>query len=62
MRFVLDRVEQLAAGCHPDVDRRELPVGRFGALGPRRIGAFGWSKAGRPPPAPYSLTSASGPG
>ncbi|MCB8901052.1 MULTISPECIES: acetylhydrolase [unclassified Streptomyces] len=46
VRFVLDCVEQLAAGCNPDVDRRELPAGLLGSLDPRRIGAFGWSKGG----------------
>ncbi|MFC9590893.1 alpha/beta hydrolase family protein [Streptomyces sp. NPDC056944] len=46
LRFVLDCVEQLAAGCNPDVDRRELPAGLLGSLDPRRMGAFGWSKGG----------------
>ncbi|MFG2396530.1 alpha/beta hydrolase family protein [Streptomyces lydicus] len=46
LRFVLDCVEQLAAGCNPDVDQRELPTGLLGSLDPRRIGAFGWSKGG----------------
>ncbi|GLW01519.1 alpha/beta hydrolase family protein [Streptomyces lavendulae] len=46
LRFVLDCVEQLAAGCNPDVDRRELPAGLLGSLDPRRIGALGWSKGG----------------
>ncbi|MFE2304586.1 alpha/beta hydrolase family protein [Streptomyces sp. NPDC059411] len=46
LRFVLDCVEQLAAGCNPDVDQRELPAGLLGSLDPRRIGAFGWSKGG----------------
>lgn len=46
LRFVLDCVEQLAAGCNPDVDQKELPAGLLGSLDPRRIGAFGWSKGG----------------
>ncbi|MEV3854255.1 acetylhydrolase [Streptomyces sp. NPDC050095] len=46
LRFVLGCVEQLAAGCNPDADRRELPAGLLGCLDPRRIGAFGWSKGG----------------
>ncbi|MDX3539395.1 acetylhydrolase [Streptomyces sp. MB09-01] len=46
LRFVLDCVEQLAAGCNPDVARRKLPAGLLGSLDPRRIGAFGWSKGG----------------
>ncbi|WP_371680522.1 alpha/beta hydrolase family protein [Streptomyces sp. NBC_01276] len=46
VRFVLDCVEQLAAGRNPDVDHRELPAGLLGSLDPRRMGAFGWSKGG----------------
>ncbi|MFE2481150.1 alpha/beta hydrolase family protein [Streptomyces sp. NPDC059389] len=46
LRFVLDCVERLAAGCNPDVDHRELPVGLLGSLDPGRMGAFGWSKGG----------------
>ncbi|MEU2507347.1 acetylhydrolase [Streptomyces sp. NPDC007863] len=46
LRFVLDCVEQLAAGSNPDVGRRELPTGLLGSLDPRRMGAFGWSKGG----------------
>ncbi|WP_280672563.1 acetylhydrolase [Kitasatospora sp. MAP12-44] len=46
LRFLLDCVEQLAAGCNPDVDRRELPAGLLGGLDPHRMGAFGWSKGG----------------
>ncbi|RPF25569.1 platelet-activating factor acetylhydrolase isoform II [Streptomyces sp. Ag109_G2-6] len=46
LRFVLDCVEQLAAGRNPDVDRKELPAGLLGSLDPRRTGAFGWSKGG----------------
>ncbi|WP_257581758.1 acetylhydrolase [Streptomyces sp. TLI_146] len=46
LRFVLDSVEQLAAGCNPDADRRKLPAGLLGSLDPRHTGAFGWSKGG----------------
>ncbi len=46
LRFVLDCAEQIAAGCNPDVDRRELPAGLLGGLDPHRMGAFGWSKGG----------------
>lgn len=46
LRFVLDCVEQLAAGCNPDVAQRKLPAGLLGSLDPRRMGAFGWSKGG----------------
>ncbi|MGV5037935.1 alpha/beta hydrolase family protein [Streptomyces sp. NRAIS4] len=46
LRFVLDCVEQLAAGCNPDVDQRELPAGLLGSLDPHCMGAFGWSKGG----------------
>ncbi|MFF4424629.1 alpha/beta hydrolase family protein [Streptomyces sp. NPDC001549] len=46
LRFVLDCVEQLAAGCNPDVARRKLPAGLLGSLDPQRMGAFGWSKGG----------------
>ncbi|WP_314614770.1 alpha/beta hydrolase family protein [Streptomyces stackebrandtii] len=46
LRFLLDCVEQLAAGRNPDVDHRLLPAGLLGSLDPRRIGAFGWSKGG----------------
>ncbi|WP_329125061.1 alpha/beta hydrolase family protein [Streptomyces sp. NBC_01465] len=46
LRFVLDCVEQLAAGCNPDAGRRELPAGLLGALDPRNVGVFGWSKGG----------------
>ncbi|MEI5519938.1 acetylhydrolase [Streptomyces brasiliscabiei] len=46
LRFVLDGVEQLAAGCNPDAGRRELPSGLLGSLDPRRVGVFGWSKGG----------------
>lgn len=46
IRFVLDRVEELAAGRNPDADRRPLPVGLARTLDPHRIGMFGWSKGG----------------
>ncbi|MEV7603570.1 acetylhydrolase [Kitasatospora sp. NPDC089797] len=45
-RFVLDCVEELAAGRNPDADGRALPEGLLGALDPQRIGMFGWSKGG----------------
>lgn len=44
IQFVLDCVEDLAAGRNPDADHRPPPVGLRGALDPRRIGMFGWSK------------------
>jgi dienelactone hydrolase len=44
VRFVLDRIEDLAAGRNPDAERRPLPVGLGAALDLRRIGMFGWSK------------------
>lgn len=46
LRFLLDCVEGLAAGHNPDVDGKPLPPGLLGALDPRCIGAFGWSKGG----------------
>ncbi|MFG2991807.1 alpha/beta hydrolase family protein [Streptomyces sp. NPDC048257] len=46
VRFVLDCIEQLAAGCNPDAAQRKLPAGLLGSLDPRRMGAFGWSKGG----------------
>ncbi|MEU6666021.1 acetylhydrolase [Streptomyces sp. NPDC046727] len=46
IRFVLDCVEDLAAGRSPDADGRPLPQGLAGAIDPRRIGMFGWSKGG----------------
>jgi len=46
IRFVLDRIEDLAAGRNPDAERRTLPAGLAGALDLRRIGMFGWSKGG----------------
>ncbi|WP_330461403.1 acetylhydrolase [Streptomyces sp. NBC_00820] len=44
IRFVLDRVEDLAAGRNPDAEHRPLPAGLLGTLDPQRIGMFGWSK------------------
>ncbi|GIH21221.1 alpha/beta hydrolase family protein [Rugosimonospora africana] len=44
LRFVLDRIEDLAAGRNPDADHRPLPAGLRGALDLDRIGMFGWSK------------------
>jgi predicted dienelactone hydrolase len=44
VRFVLDRVEDLAAGRNPDAGRRRLPDGLGAALDLRRVGMFGWSK------------------
>ncbi|MEN3615625.1 acetylhydrolase [Plantactinospora sp. ZYX-F-223] len=44
LRFVLDRVEDLAAGRNPDAERRPLPAGLGAALDLRRIGMAGWSK------------------
>ncbi|MEY9858193.1 putative dienelactone hydrolase [Catenulispora sp. GAS73] len=45
-RFILDRVEDIAAGRNPDVDRKPLPEGLAGSLDLERIGMFGWSKGG----------------
>ncbi|WP_229075182.1 acetylhydrolase [Actinoplanes sp. DH11] len=44
VRFVLDRIEDLAAGRNPDAGSRPLPAGLGAAVDPRRIGMFGWSK------------------
>ncbi|MGW0908619.1 alpha/beta hydrolase family protein [Streptomyces sp. NPDC002853] len=46
LRFVLDCVEQLAAGRNPDAGHRKLPAGLRGSLDVRRMGVFGWSKGG----------------
>ncbi|MEV6849191.1 acetylhydrolase [Actinoplanes sp. NPDC051411] len=46
MRFVLDRIEDLAAGRNPDAGRRPLPAGLGAALDLHRLGMFGWSKGG----------------
>lgn len=44
IRFVLDCIEDLAAGHNPDAEQRPLPTGLHDALDPQRIGMFGWSK------------------
>jgi predicted dienelactone hydrolase len=44
VRFVVDRIEELAAGRNPDAARRPLPAGLGAALDLRRIGMAGWSK------------------
>ena len=44
--FVLDRIEDIAAGRNPDAEHRPLPVGLAGAVDRHRIGMFGWSKGG----------------
>ncbi len=44
IQFVLDRLEDLAAGRNPDADHRRLPAGLGAALDMHRIGMFGWSK------------------
>ncbi|MFG1603495.1 alpha/beta hydrolase family protein [Actinoplanes sp. NPDC049265] len=46
IRFVLDRVEDIAAGRNPDAEGRKLPAGLGAALDLRRVGMFGWSKGG----------------
>lgn len=46
IRFVLDCVEQLAAGHNPDSGRRPLPDRLCEVLDTSRIGMFGWSKGG----------------
>jgi predicted dienelactone hydrolase len=46
VRFVLDRVEDLAAGRNPDAEHRPLPAGLRGAVDLQRIGMFGASKGG----------------
>ncbi|GAA3778026.1 hypothetical protein GCM10022225_77320 [Plantactinospora mayteni] len=48
IRFVLDCVEDLAAGRNPDAEHhpQPLPAGLRGAPDLRRIGMFGWSKGG----------------
>ncbi|MFI9359524.1 acetylhydrolase [Kitasatospora sp. NPDC053057] len=45
-RFVLDCIEEIAAGRNPDVDGKPLPDGLLGAPDPLDIGMFGWSKGG----------------
>lgn len=44
--FVLDRIEDLAAGRNPDADGTPLPPGLRGAPDPRCVGMFGSSKGG----------------
>jgi predicted dienelactone hydrolase len=44
--FVLDRIEDLAAGRNPDANGKPLPAGLSGAPDPRRVGMFGSSKGG----------------
>ncbi|ATL32514.1 alpha/beta hydrolase family protein [Streptomyces formicae] len=46
IRFVLDRVEDLAEGRGPGSEGPPLPEHLAGALDTRRIGVFGWSKGG----------------
>ncbi|MFB7669517.1 alpha/beta hydrolase family protein [Kitasatospora sp. NPDC056138] len=46
IRFVLDCVEQLAAGHNPDAEHHPLPDGLCAAIDTSRIGMFGWSKGG----------------
>ncbi|MFJ3216699.1 alpha/beta hydrolase family protein [Kitasatospora sp. NPDC086801] len=46
IRFLLDCVDDLAAGRNPDTDRKPLPAGLLHALDPDRVGMFGWSKGG----------------
>ncbi|MBZ6477151.1 alpha/beta hydrolase family protein [Streptomyces griseocarneus] len=45
-RFVLDRLEALAAGRNPDAEGRRLPEGLGRALDPRRVGMYGHSAGG----------------
>ena len=46
IRFVLDRIEDLAAGRNPDAGHRPVPDGLAEILDMRRIGMFGYSKGG----------------
>lgn len=46
MLFVLDRIEEIAAGRNPDADGKPLPEGLAEILDLGRVGAFGWSKGG----------------
>lgn len=48
--FVLDRIEDIAAGRNPDAEHRRLPPGLAEILDPRRIGMFGYSKGGTATP------------
>ncbi|WP_372458234.1 alpha/beta hydrolase family protein [Streptomyces sichuanensis] len=45
-RFVLDRLEALAAGHNPDAEGRPLPPGLGRALDLRRVGVYGHSAGG----------------
>ncbi|ADB34127.1 Platelet-activating factor acetylhydrolase plasma/intracellular isoform II [Kribbella flavida DSM 17836] len=45
-RFVLDQLERLAAGHHPDASHRPLPRGLHRALDLRRVGVYGHSAGG----------------
>ncbi|MEU8825503.1 alpha/beta hydrolase [Streptomyces sp. NPDC048636] len=45
-RFVLDRLTALAAGHHPDAERRPLPAGLPGLLDLERVGVYGHSAGG----------------
>lgn len=44
VRFVLDRLGDVAAGRNPDAGRRPLPAGLGAALDLDRVGMAGWSK------------------
>jgi dienelactone hydrolase len=44
IRFVLDRLEDLAAGRNPDAGHRPLPAGLAAGLDLSRVGMAGWSK------------------
>ena len=44
VRFVLDQIEDLAAGSNSDAEHRPLPAGLGAALDLHRVGMFGWSK------------------
>lgn len=46
LRFVLDRLEDLADGRGPDAAGRALPKGLRRALDPRRVGVYGHSAGG----------------
>jgi predicted dienelactone hydrolase len=46
LSFVIDTIEELAAGAEPDAEGRPLPDGLAGALDPERVGVFGHSMGG----------------
>jgi predicted dienelactone hydrolase len=48
--FVLDRIEDIAAGRNPDAEHRRLPAGLSEILDMRRIGMYGYSKGGTATP------------